>query len=714
MFRSSRRKFLGYTGGAAISSLYPNLLDRALAIPANRRTGTLQDIDHIVIHMQENRAFDHYFGMLNGVRGLGDPRPLRLPGGKSVWAQPSGQHPDGYVLPFHGDSKTTRSFRVDGADQSHQENMVIFNRGRYDEWGHTGELHNRMLHYAAGDLPFYYALADAFTVCDAYHCSTMTQTYPNRLHLFSGCNGGGMVGGDPEMTNYGESDTPSANMDEDRPLRADAYQWSTYAERLQAAGIDWKVYQEYDNYGDNLLSVFPSFRPCAKDSELYRRGRSWVSEHKEGPDRTRSDGDQLVAAFRADVENGRLPQVSWIVTAEDLSEHPKAEPAKGEHVTAGLIAALVDNPEVFARTAFILNFDEAGGFYDHMPPPVPPVGDYRGHSTVPVDGETKHWGKDAPKAQGDHPIGLGIRVPAVIVSPWSRGGFVCSQLFDHTSILRLVEQRFGVEEPNISHWRRSVCGDLTSAFDFGNPDFRPNMAELPSTADFKERIALSLAGTANEIPEQQQPAQQMDGRRPHRPLPYRFSVDGRLTRDGRLHLEMANIGPVGVTFTLHDNRDRLEPCHYTIGAGDRHAGTPWNDAHAGTEYDITLRGPNGYWRRYAGQSGTKAPAAEAQLAEQVAQQAILIELSNEGEEELAFLLSMDSAYAGEGPAPRRIVVAPGKTASSRFTLEATQGWYDLSVSLEGDSAFLRRFAGKVDNGSAGLTDPGIGAMRVTA
>src|SRR5262249_49446314 len=157
----------------------------------------------------------------------------------------------GFVMPFHGDSKSSRSFLVDGAEQSHVENMHIFNRGRYDRWGHTGELHNRMLHYGAGDLPFYYALADAFTICDAYHCSTMTQAYPNRLHLFTGCNGGGAFGGDPQMHNYGEDEPPSADMTMDKPLRPDAYRWTTYAERLQKAGVNWKVYQEYDNFGDN-------------------------------------------------------------------------------------------------------------------------------------------------------------------------------------------------------------------------------------------------------------------------------------------------------------------------------------------------------------------------------------------------------------------------------------------------------------------------------
>ena len=204
-------------GGALAMGAVPGLIERALAIAPAGQTGTLADVEHIVVHMQENRSFDHYFGMLSGVRGLGDSRPLRLPTGRSVWAQPSKEHADGYVLPFHGDSRTTRSFTVDGSEQSHQENVHILNRGRFDRWGHTGDLHKRMLYYGPADLPFYYALADAFTVCDAYHASTMTQTYPNRLHLFSGCNGGGTVGGDPEMSNYGEDETPSADM---APARA--------------------------------------------------------------------------------------------------------------------------------------------------------------------------------------------------------------------------------------------------------------------------------------------------------------------------------------------------------------------------------------------------------------------------------------------------------------------------------------------------------------
>ena len=718
MDSTNRRNFLRLAGALGTGTLgtcgLPGLIDRALAIPASGATQSLRDVKHIVVHMQENRSFDHYFGMLNGVRGFGDPRPLRLAGGRTVWSQPSKQHPDGHVLPYHGDSRTTRSFKVDGADQSHQGNLHILNRGRFDRWGASEELHDRMLHYAAGDLPFYYALADAFTVCDAYHCSTMTQTYPNRLHLFTGCNGGGTVGGDPEMSNYGEDETPSADMATDRKLRADAYRWTTYAERLQAAGVSWKVYQEYDNYGDNLLSVFPPFRPCPRDSELYRRGRAWVSEDKAGPDRTRSDGEQLVAAFRRDIETGQLPKVSWIVTAADLSEHPQAEPSKGEHVTARLIEALVDNPDVFASTVFILNYDEAGGFFDHMPPPVPPVGDYRGHSTVSVAGEIKDYTGDNVKEPGKHPIGLGIRTPAVIVSPWSRGGFVCSELFDHTSVLRFMETCTGVAEPNISAWRRAVCGDLTSALDFTRTT-RASRPALPATDDFRERVARSLAGSANAIPARQAPTAQMPGQRGHRPLPYALDAVAEVTAGGRLRITMVNRGRAGAVLTVHDNQDRLEPWHYTIGAGDRFAREQWHDDGLLGAYDLTLRGPNGFWRRFAGSLAAARPAAEATLIARPEARGAELMLENRGPEPLTFLVALDGDYPAQGARSRRVPVAPGARVGDLWRLAKSDDWYDLAVTIEGDgSGWLRRFAGKVETGRAGRTDPGIGPMRVTA
>lgn len=700
-------------GAGFAAATWGGLIDRARAIaPAG---GSLQDVEHIVVFMQENRAFDHYFGMLNGVRGFGDPRPLRLPSGATAMAQPSTEHPDGHVLPFHGDSKISRSFLVDGSNQSHQDNIGILNHGRFDGWGETRELHKRMLHYTAGDLPFYYALADAFTICDAYHCSTLTQTYPNRLHMFTGCNGGGTVGGDPEMSNYGEDETPSADMATDKPLRPDAYRWTTYAERLQQAGISWKVYQEYDNFGDNLLSVFPAFRPCAQESQLYRRGRSWVSEQAEGADRTRSDGEQLVAAFRSDLSAGTLPQVSWIVTAADLSEHPQAEPSKGEHICAELIAALVDHPEVFARTAFIINYDESGGFFDHMPPPVPPVGDYRGHSTVPIDGEAKDYdrytGDDRVRHLGAHPVGLGIRVPAMIVSPWTRGGYVCSELFDHTSVIRFIERRFGVQEPNIGAWRRSVCGDLTSAFDFDRPERTRASLALPDTRDFRERVARSAAGTANAIPTRQVLTTQMPGRRRLRATPYRLDVAAGSTPEGRMRILFKNSGKTGATFTVHDALVDAEPWHFTIGAGDSHAAEAWH-AGVGEHYDVIVRGPNGFYRRYAGYGGTARP--DLALTEHRVGRAVELILTNPSADPVTCVIALDPAYAAGGSATRQLIAEPYSAARLLWPVTATEHWYDMTGRIAGDPTFVRRFAGRLESGGDGWTDPGIGTMRVSA
>ncbi|NQE60629.1 phosphocholine-specific phospholipase C [Caulobacter sp. RHG1] len=707
---TDRRAFLrsAATAGAALG-LLPATVARAMAIPARHRTGTIMDVEHVVIFMQENRAFDHYFGALNGVRGLGDPRPQRLPGGGSVWRQPSQEHPDGFVVPFHGDASATNAYTVDGSDQGHQAAITIVNGGRYDQWGHTGELHKRMVYYKASDLPFYHALASAFTVCDAYHCSTLTQTYPNRLHLWTGCNGGGKVGGDPEMSNYGEDETPSADMADDKVMAHGPHDWTTYAERLQDAGISWKVYQEHDNYGDNILSVFKPFRPCAKDSELYQRGRSWVSEHKTGPDRTRADGQQLVEAFRADVAADRLPQVSWIVTAEDLSEHPSAEPSKGEHVCAELIKALVDHPDVFAKTVFIVNYDEAGGFYDHMQPPMPPLTAEQGWSSVPVAGEIKTYGPDAEGAnKGAHPLGLGIRVPAIVVSPWSRGGFVCSEVFDHTSTLKFLERRFGVREENISDWRRAVCGDLTSAFDFATPNQDWAALTLPATADYMQRVARSKAAPTLKIPAVQAASAQDGPQRGARPLPYALSADARV-KDGALWIDLVNAGRAGAVFQVFDNTDRDGPWRFTLAAGEKYAAGHWNKPGLGP-YDLTVHGPNGFYRRFAGDV-TKVQPLVTVSADARARLVVSLASRHAG----LVTAAMDEAYPPmEGVARQVLTLKSRGVVRSTWDLRGSDHWYDLTLTLADDPSFVQRLAGHLETGRISRTDPGIGAMRLDA
>ncbi len=711
-----RRKFLKLTAGAigatSALSLVPSTIARALSIPANNATGTIMDVEHVVIFMQENRSFDHYFGALNGVRGFGDPRPIRLPGGASVWRQPGNEHPDGHVMPFHGDSTVTNAFKVDGSAQGHQASLTILNGGKFNQWGHSGELHQRMAHYTAKDLKFYYALASAFTICDNYHCSTLTQTYPNRMHLWTGCNGGGKVGGNPHMDNYGEDQTPTSDMETDQPIPGGPLEWTTYAERLQDAGISWKVYQEYDNFQDNILTIFKPFRPVAKDSPLYRQGRSWVTEHETDPvKRKRSDGVPLVAAFRKDLEAGTLPQVSWIVTSADLSEHPEYEPAKGENVCARLIEALVDNPKMFAKTAFIINYDETGGFFDHMPPPLPPLHPWEGFSTASTAGEGKHYDNPKDANKGLHPVGLGMRVPAMMISPWSRGGYVCSELFDHTSVLMFLEKRFGVREENISDWRRAVCGDFTSTCDFKNPNQDWTNLTLPSTADFLARVEKSIHSPVLKVPQKQAPTAQEGPQRLARALPYELHADGRLI-DGKFWIAFLNTGKAGAAFQVYDNTDRSGPWRYTIESGKNHVTSQWHDAGPIENYDLSVHGPNGFFRQFRG--AIKQTEADAHLAYDSTNGKITVTLTHPGPGEIVFEAAQADVYPVAAGDQRKhtLTVAPGGVLTASWDLAPSDHWYDVTVTIPGDASFLRRFAGHLETGRPSKTDPAIGPMRV--
>lgn len=697
-----RRAFLKTAaGGLGVAALAT--LNRALATPAHHRTGTIRDVEHVVILTQENRAFDHYFGTLPGVRGFGDPRPLRLLNGQTVWRQPSDQHPDGFVQPFHADSRTANAYVVDGADQHHTAATLLVNGGRYDHWGESKQMDRRMAYYTAADLPFYHALASSFTVLDAYHCSTLTQTYPNRMHMMTGCNGGGAVGGDPVMTNYGHDETPWADMAADQPITP--YAWTTYPERLEKAGVSWKVYQEYDNYCDNILSVFAPYRPCPKDSNLYRRGRAWVSEGRPEPDRSRSDGTQLVEAFRRDIASGQLPQVSWIVTAQALSEHPEGVPAAGEHLTARLIAALVEHPEVFSKTVFMINYDEAGGFYDHMQPPMPPLTPEQGWSSVSVAGEAKDYGQAKVDNPGAHPLGLGIRVPAIIVSPWSRGGFVCSEVFDHTSTLRFLEKRFGVREENISDWRRTVCGDLTSAFDFANPNQDWSTLSLPATADYMQRVARSKAAPSLRIPAKQTLSVQEGPRRAARALPYVICADARV-RDGAVWIDLVNAGRAGAVFQVFDNTDRDGPWRFTLAAGQKYAAGHWNKpGRPPGPYDLTVHGPHGFYRRFAGDTSKAQPLVTASAD---ARARLVISLSGMGS---ATLHMAEDYPLAEGEARQTIALRPSGVRSV-LDLRGSDHWYDLTLTLADDPSFVQRLAGHLETGRASRTDPGIGRMRL--
>jgi phospholipase C len=434
----SRRKLLvsatALSGLAVGGAALPASLTKMMAATPRDLRGRLSDIEHIVILMQENRSFDHYFGTMPGVRGFQDPTAIKLPTGNSVFYQPDAAHANGYLTPFHYDTKSTSAQQTPGTDHSWGTQHQAWDNGAMDQWvAAKGEY--TMGYFTQPDIPFHWALAQAFTLCDNYHCSVLGPTNPNRLYMWSG-----MI--DPNGTGGGP-------VTDDSPAFNNAYlSWTTYPERLEASGVSWQVYQEEDNYDDNALAWFKQFSNAPTSSPLWQRGM-----------RKRPAG-----WFEADARAGRLPQVSWLVAPTAQTEHPDYFPAAGAEYIAGKLDAIASNEDLWRKTLFILTYDENDGMFDHVPPPVPAAG-------------TTHEFVDGL------PIGLGFRVPAIVVSPWSVGGYVCSDVLDHTSLIRLIEARFGVTEPNISAWRRATCGDFTTSLRLpGGPARWPSQNQAVSLA----------------------------------------------------------------------------------------------------------------------------------------------------------------------------------------------------------------------------------------
>ena len=492
MSRPTRRQFLrriGTTlGSAAALNAFPPSIQKALAIAADKRSGTIEDVDHIVLLMMENRSFDHYFGSMNGVRGFADRFPIPLadaPGrqNKTVWYQRDdavGAAGPSLLAPQRLD--TTLDFallRSISTPHTYPNAQDAWDHGRMARWPQFKTAAS-MVYFTEADLPFQFALANAFTLCDANHCSMTGGTNPNRCFFFTGTNHGrdaaapGVFNGPAVNNAYNElhkGPVPSG------------YTWTSYAERLEDAGVSWQIYQneEIDFYSLNSLLGFRNFREAnaasvptvaptrtARQQALYEKGI-----------RTR-DLDLL----KADVVTGRLPKVSWICPTASASEHPEASsPAQGAAYVARVLDALTANPAVWSRTALIVNFDENDGLFDHVPPPAPPSylhwdadpakAQLAGASTVDARDEylgDEDGGVKSVDTYRHRPWGLGPRVPMYVISPWSKGGWVNSQVFDQTSTIRFIETRFGVKEPNISAWRRAVTGDLSSCFDFATPN----------------------------------------------------------------------------------------------------------------------------------------------------------------------------------------------------------------------------------------------------
>ena len=315
------------------------------------------------------------------------------------------------------------------------------------------------------DIPYHYALADAFTVCDAYHCSLLGPTDPNRYHMWTGWVGNDGNNGGPVLDNAEVG-----------------YDWSTYPEVLEKAGISWKIYKDagdglnddfwgftddayIGNFGDNSLLYFHHQYPNAPTTAHSPRKRVYETNIKAS--------GTLFDDFRKDVLANKLPQVSWVVAPEAYTEHPNWPANFGAWYVSQILDALTANPEVWSKTVFLYMFDENDGFFDHVVPATPP------QSSTDRRSPRYQRHNDLRRRLYEFaagPYGLGVRVPMIVISPWSKGGWVNSEVFDHTSLIRFIETRFGerhssaIIEPNITTLvSRAVAGDLTSAFDSNRP-----------------------------------------------------------------------------------------------------------------------------------------------------------------------------------------------------------------------------------------------------
>ena len=686
-----RRTFLKLAGVPAAAAALPGGIQKALEIPAHDRTRSIGDVEHVVFLMQENRSFDHYFGTLRGTRGFADPHPAILPSGRSVWHQPDGA---AELLPYRPDVADLGRTYLPDPPHGWNDSHAAWNGGRYDQWVPSKGV-TTMAYHTRADLPYQFALADAFTVCDNYHCSLMGPTDPNRYHMWTGWTGNDGRAGGPVITN------------------AEAgYDWSTYPERLERAGISWKVYQDtgvgldaagswgwtgdqpyIGNYGDNSLLYFHQYQNAAPGTPLAARARTGTSIRNQN-----GDPLGLLADLRQDVRGGTLPAVSWIVAPEAYTEHPNWAPDLGAWYVSQVVDILASNPDVWGRMALFVTYDEDGGFFDHQVSPTPPATRADGLSTVPVTDEIFPGDADHPAG----PYGLGVRVPMIVVSPWTRGGWVNSQLADHTSLIRFLEARFArgradLVESNITPWRRAVVGDLTSAFDFRDPN--ADRVSLPSTAAFKP---VDLVVFPDQVPvpptDQRLPGQER-GVRPARALPYRLQVDGR-PAGASFAVDFRNPGRAAAVFQVRPAGAAQQPRSYTVEPGKQLSDT--FDAADG--YDLSVHGPNGFFRRFRGGSARGGAA-------------VVVTTSDDGDGELVVVLrnagaaasavTVTDAYAKRSTA---LTLRPGQSQTRRWSLDRSRGWYDLTVTVAGDAGFGCQVAGHVENGRDSISDPAMGGL----
>jgi len=803
--------------------MIPTSIAKAMAINPIEGS-TFYDAEHVVLLMQENRSFDHAFGTLQGVRGYNDPRAIDLPNKNRVWLQ-TRKNGDTFA-PFRLDMKDTKATwmgclphnwtdQTDARDQGKLDRWLDVKRSGFDEFA---DLPLTMGYYTRADIPFYYSLADAFTICDQHFCSSLTGTNPNRLYFWTG--------------NIREDLNGKALVWNDDSEFSGKAKWKTFPERLQEQGIKWKIYQNeisassagysgeqnswLANFGCNVMEYFPQYNvklskryisllaenhktlsaeiaACKdhdqrdrliqlkqqlkqveteqkmytleryhqlSDDEKQLHERAFVnnsgdSNYMELEKLTYPDGNteremnipkgDVLHQFRQDVNSGNLPTVSWLVPPQLFSDHPDS-PWFGAWYVSEVMDILTKNPAVWKKTIFILTYDENDGYFDHVPPfgAPNPYKENTGKVSSSIDATLEFVRKEEQyhaENGRESNIGLGFRVPMIIASPWTRGGWVNSQVFDHTSPLQFLEKFLSnkfkkeIKESNITDWRRTICGDLTSSFrpywgeTIKKPvyiDKDPFMEEIHQAKYKGIPIGFKVLSEAEIKAINQHPfsalffPQQEKGIRDACSLPYELYVNGAYNKNANqyvVHFEVGNktFGDraSGAPFLVYAantyQQESMRSWDYGVAAGDRLQDSWQLTDFADSRYHLRVYGPNGFYRAFVGDK--QNPLIELGCTYQTDDTMqgnltgkLLFKILNRDETEQRVIVR-DNSY---GESTKSVMVEANNTATIVLDISKNYNWYDYSILCEGYENFEERFAGRVENGEALKTDPLMG------
>ncbi|MDR6489521.1 phospholipase C [Chryseobacterium vietnamense] len=777
----NRREFLEKSslllaGLGTSGVLHPSIL-KALAIDPAAQS-TFYDAEHVVILMQENRSFDHAFGALKGVRGFLDKRAFVKQDGHSVFFQ---KNDDGkYASPARLDLRNTKSTWMSSLPHSWADQQKALNKGKFDQWLQAKASGNKdyknipltLGYYNREDLPFYYQLADAFTIFDQYFCSSLTGTTPNRLFLWSGTLR-------EQQNGKVKANVVNENIDYDKARQA---KWKSFPEILEQQNVSWRIYQNeislpkgmsgeqeawLSNFTDNPIEWFSRFnvkfskgyyqnipniiaylkQEIEKNPKQKERLEAMLAEVQEDqvkyhPDNysklskeeknlhekaftTNSNdpdywkleigkdenGERLVVPegdvlfqFRKDVEEKKLPLVSWLVAPEHFSDHP-GSPWYGAWYISEVLNILTQDPETWKKTIFIINYDENDGYFDHVLPFAPPVNpnqpvDMNGKEGVEyVDQSQEYMSnpslKNYEKVEGT--VGLGYRVPMIIASPWTKGGFVNSEVSDHTSVLQFLEKfimkkfKKNVHIDNISEWRRAICGDLTSAFNssgvkapqmnyLNQKDYAKtiNAARNKPVPDLKWYSEDELKDSLLDIQER--------GLKPSNPLPYHFHVN---LEGGQI--KMTNLKENGVPLLVYD-RTQFNSNNYHFSYALYSMQSLSHAVHSGA-YDYEIFGPNGFFRKF---QGSISPEIEIILVNVSAKNQV--ELTIRSDKKKNFTISLEDLYTKN----KKTISVQKSEEKIMIDLDKFKGWYDLKIT---SNEHLWHFAGRIETGKVSVSDP---------